>query len=312
MPARARSIVMSISVAIAVLGGALAASATPRTTVGAAQEKLGAALRRYDDARDRLSAIETTLQARTAELDSLVVEQDELQTRLSERAVEMYKTGPLGFIDVLVGSATFDEFLRTWDAFTRLERADAATVAAIESAKTRVTRAVAALVSDQEAASRELRALEAAVSEARRELADSVSAWAEYKKQIAARERDVASAGRAAGRDASSPAASVSSDSTVPWKTALCSHYGSGSYGIHLSSGWTIGPDSMIVAHKTLPFGTLVEFSYGGRTAVATVADRGPYTGGREFDLGPGTARVLGFSGVDRVRYRVIGRAAKR
>jgi rare lipoprotein A (peptidoglycan hydrolase) len=64
----------------------------------------------------------------------------------------------------------------------------------------------------------------------------------------------------------------------------------------------------MMVAHKTLPFGTMVEFSYKGRRAVAVVADRGPYTKGREWDLGPGVVRVLNFNGVHKVRYRVLGR----
>ena len=62
----------------------------------------------------------------------------------------------------------------------------------------------------------------------------------------------------------------------------------------------------MIVAHKTLRFGTLIEFEYKGRRAVARVADRGPHTAGRTFDLGPGVVRVLDFSGVHEVRYRII------
>ena len=62
----------------------------------------------------------------------------------------------------------------------------------------------------------------------------------------------------------------------------------------------------MIVAHMTLPFGTLIEFEYSGRRAVASVQDRGPHTPGRDFDLGPGVVRVLDFSGVHEVRYRII------
>jgi rare lipoprotein A (peptidoglycan hydrolase) len=64
----------------------------------------------------------------------------------------------------------------------------------------------------------------------------------------------------------------------------------------------------MMVAHKTLPFGTLIEFEYGGKRAVARVADRGPHSAEREFDLGPGVVRVLGFNGVHEVRYRIIKR----
>ena len=52
------------------------------------------------------------------------------------------------------------------------------------------------------------------------------------------------------------------------------------------------------VANKTLPCGTKVTLSYGGRTVVATVDDRGPYVYGRSFDLNQNTARYLGMWGV--------------
>ncbi len=52
------------------------------------------------------------------------------------------------------------------------------------------------------------------------------------------------------------------------------------------------------VANLSLPCGTHVTFSYGGRTVTATVDDRGPYVGGREWDLNQNTAGALGFAGV--------------
>jgi rare lipoprotein A (peptidoglycan hydrolase) len=91
------------------------------------------------------------------------------------------------------------------------------------------------------------------------------------------------------------------------WKTAVASHYGRDFTG-RGASGAEIGPYSMIVAHRTLQFGTLIEFEYGGKRAVASVQDRGPHVEGREFDLGPGVVRVLDFAGVDDVRYRIISK----
>lgn len=55
------------------------------------------------------------------------------------------------------------------------------------------------------------------------------------------------------------------------------------------------------VANRTLPCGTHVTFSYRGRTVTAVVDDRGPYVGGREYDLNQTTAGALGFSGVGTV-----------
>jgi len=55
------------------------------------------------------------------------------------------------------------------------------------------------------------------------------------------------------------------------------------------------------VANRTLPCGTKVVFRYGGRTVTATVDDRGPYVGGRDWDLNQSTAGALGFGGVGQV-----------
>lgn len=95
---------------------------------------------------------------------------------------------------------------------------------------------------------------------------------------------------------------------TGGWRTARVSWYGPGFYGHTMAGGGTLQPTSMVVAHRSLPFGTRVEFQYRGRTVIAVVKDRGPYVGGRTFDLGPGTAHALGFGGVGTVSYRILGR----
>jgi rare lipoprotein A (peptidoglycan hydrolase) len=67
---------------------------------------------------------------------------------------------------------------------------------------------------------------------------------------------------------------------------------GSTACGFHAGMG---------VANKSLPCGTKVTFRYGGHTATATVDDRGPYVGGRTWDLNQNTAGALGFGGVGTV-----------
>lgn len=92
------------------------------------------------------------------------------------------------------------------------------------------------------------------------------------------------------------------------WQTAKASWYGPGFYGRKTASGAVLTENMMNVAHKSLPFGTQIQFEYRGRTVTAVVNDRGPFVGGRTFDLGPGTAKALGFGGVQTVRYRILGR----
>jgi len=69
-------------------------------------------------------------------------------------------------------------------------------------------------------------------------------------------------------------------------------------YGGALACGGTLGYNTLGVAHKTLPCGTKVTLRYHGREVTVPVIDRGPYVGGREWDLTGATARALGFDGV--------------
>jgi rare lipoprotein A (peptidoglycan hydrolase) len=55
------------------------------------------------------------------------------------------------------------------------------------------------------------------------------------------------------------------------------------------------------VANLSLPCGARVSFAYAGRTVTAVVDDRGPYVGGRLWDLNQNTAEALGVEGVQPV-----------
>ena len=68
--------------------------------------------------------------------------------------------------------------------------------------------------------------------------------------------------------------------------------------------GQVLRPTTIGVAHKTLPCGTTVRFTYHGRTVLAPVIDRGPYVKGRAFDLTAAAAEELGLeeAGVGMVR----------
>jgi rare lipoprotein A len=51
------------------------------------------------------------------------------------------------------------------------------------------------------------------------------------------------------------------------------------------ANGEIFNQEALTLAHKTLPFGTRIQFSYNGRNVVCRVNDRGPFITGREFDL---------------------------
>lgn len=101
------------------------------------------------------------------------------------------------------------------------------------------------------------------------------------------------------------PAATSAPPTGSGWSSAKASWYGPGLYGNSTADGTTFTSDTWCVAHKDLPFGTVVEIAYGGKTVDVPVRDRGPYVAGREFDLSAAVARSLGFSGTGTIRWRV-------
>jgi rare lipoprotein A len=78
---------------------------------------------------------------------------------------------------------------------------------------------------------------------------------------------------------------------------AHASWYGPGLWGNRTGCGGTLGQGSVGVAHKSLPCGAQVTFRHAGRSVRLTVIDRGPYVGGREFDLTAAAAAKLAFQG---------------
>ncbi|CAA9482645.1 MAG: Rare lipoprotein A precursor [uncultured Solirubrobacteraceae bacterium] len=81
------------------------------------------------------------------------------------------------------------------------------------------------------------------------------------------------------------------------YRSAAASWYGPGLYGNRTGCGGTLTTGSVGVAHKSLPCGTRVTFRHHGRRIRVPVIDRGPYVGGREYDLTSAVARRLGFRG---------------
>jgi hypothetical protein len=102
---------------------------------------------------------------------------------------------------------------------------------------------------------------------------------------------------RFAGDGFSPPAARVAGTLNV-FHLAGASWYGGG--GSLACGGW-LTSETLGVANKTLPCGTLVTLRYDGRTVRVPVVDRGPFVPGREFDLTEATKQALDFSGVGEV-----------
>jgi hypothetical protein len=79
------------------------------------------------------------------------------------------------------------------------------------------------------------------------------------------------------------------------YRVVQASFYGPGMYGGGLACGGRLEQGRLGVANKTLPCGSRVTLRYHGRRLRVPVIDRGPYVGGREYDLTEATKRALGF-----------------
>ncbi|HZR75622.1 septal ring lytic transglycosylase RlpA family protein [Bradyrhizobium sp.] len=89
--------------------------------------------------------------------------------------------------------------------------------------------------------------------------------------------------------------------------SGMASFYGNES-GRQTASGQRFNQEAMTAAHRSLPFGTKLRVTHGGRSVVVTINDRGPFVRGRVLDLSTGAARAIGLTsaGVGRVTAEVI------
>src|ERR1700690_719942 len=89
--------------------------------------------------------------------------------------------------------------------------------------------------------------------------------------------------------------------------SGMASFYGNES-GSRTASGQRFNQNALTCAHHSLPFGTQLRVTHGGRSVFVPVNDRGPFVRGRVLDLSTAAARAVGIvgAGVGRVVAEVI------
>ena len=101
--------------------------------------------------------------------------------------------------------------------------------------------------------------------------------------------------------------AAIPSSGTGGSFAGVASFYGNES-GSKTASGQRFNENDMTAAHRSLPFGTKLRVTHGGKSVVVTINDRGPFIKGRVLDLSTGAARAVGLtsSGVGHVTAEVM------
>jgi len=92
-------------------------------------------------------------------------------------------------------------------------------------------------------------------------------------------------------------------------QTGIASVYGY--VGELTANGERLTSHGLTAAHRTLPLGSSVTITneLNGRSVVVRINDRGPFVNGRIIDVTAPAARVLGLSGLDKVRITPVGKS---
>jgi rare lipoprotein A (peptidoglycan hydrolase) len=88
------------------------------------------------------------------------------------------------------------------------------------------------------------------------------------------------------------------------WYTALAAAYTPSAATHKGACGVAIGPGTAGVAHPVLPCGVKLYVKFGGKEVLTQVVDRGHTVPGREFDVTPALAKLLGLQGTQTIQWR--------
>ena len=326
---------------------AYAATAQTETELAALTQQVNSAATTYQQATDRVNELNEQISEMADEiLDFEQNKLPEQQQKASDAAANLYKlhVASPNVMSMLLNSASLGDLITQGKYLTtiqddntaELERLNAmheeleAKMEELSSAKDEAEqeqqKASDALTSAQSAQAQmaaRAQSEDAAEAEAARKAAEEAAATTAQMQQQGSvsnsngsSQSSIAGSAGSAGSGSSTQqpsgtgGSSSGTTSTSSWKSGVASYYGIGDgvMGGTTASGAIVTESSMGVAMLNVPLGTYVEISYGGRSVIAVVNDRGPYVHGRVIDMQPAVARALGFLsvGVGTVQYRFL------
>lgn len=326
---------------------AYAATAQTEAELAALTQQVNSAATTYQQATDRVNELNEQISEMADEiLDFEQNKLPEQQQKASDAAANLYKlhVASPNVMSMLLNSASLGDLITQGKYLTtiqddntaELERLNAmheeleAKMEELSSAKDeaeqeqqKASEALASAQSAQAQMTARAQSEDAAEAEAARKAAEEAAATtAQMQQQGSVSNSNGSSQGSNAGSAGSAGSGSSTQQpsgtggsssgttSTSSWKSGVASYYGIGDgfMGGTTASGAIVTESSMGVAMLNVPLGTYVEISYGGRSVIAVVNDRGPYVHGRVIDMQPAVARALGFLsvGVGTVQYRFL------
>lgn len=252
-------------------------------------------------------------EAHVRELDGRI---QTIRKSANVRAVRMYKNGPGSILAPLFTSTTMTDLSKLgmfWESLAEKDGQSLNEATRLRTQRDEEKAALSRTVANLEARVRSLDAQKASLKAAREQRAGSLkelkvaiqNAMDAEKKVLAARAAAVKKP--AAGpctpglpaRDQRLAAllSWISPDRLDPTGVVTsgdASWYGPGFDGCRSASGATFKAAQLTAASISLPLGTIVKVSRGGRATTVVITDRGPYAHGRVIDLSQAAAQAIG------------------
>lgn len=194
--------------AFAVPASKLQQARTVKKQIDQLDHRMEVAAERYNEAASKHAKLVKQEAAAKKKLKKVKKRMGVVQEHLSTRANSMYREGPMGFVDVLLGAESFDEFASTWDLLQGLNESDATSVAELKVLRAEAKKAAAELDKKEKAAKKQKAVMKANKASIQSKLSERKSKLRGLKAEIraleaaeeAARARASAPRSRAAGR----------------------------------------------------------------------------------------------------------------
>lgn len=182
----------------------MAQAAQVKQQVEALDNRVEIATEKYNAAADKHAKLLSQKRSAAARLAKAQKRLKKLEKHLNTRADDMYRNGPLGFLDVLLGAKTFDQFARTWDILKQLNVDDANYIAQTKEARAEATAAHNELSAKEQAAARQQSVMASNQSYVESQLSRRKAEYQGLEAEVAQLQAQEAAAARAAARRASS------------------------------------------------------------------------------------------------------------
>jgi cell wall-associated NlpC family hydrolase len=167
-------------------GDKLAEATRVKAQVEALDNRVEIAAERYNGAsvkHDKLVSEQKKAKKRVVKAQNRI---GVLQKNLNTRANDMYRAGPLGIVDVLLGAQDFEQFAATWDILKELNTKDANNTAEMKVVRAEAKSAHAQVTEKERAAAKQLAIMKSNKAQVEAQLAERKRKLAGVEAEVAA------------------------------------------------------------------------------------------------------------------------------